>query len=329
MYIYNMKNTHALIAIVFVFICQSVLADVDVNHARFMTYLNKYRAEHGAKPVVYDMELSKAAKIQATYNHANNKRNDLHQNHIYPDVLDRLNAAGIPTVKESYGEICYALRAQRPASMEYMASPYTNIEERMFEGYKNSKTGHAEIMRDKAYDKVGIHTIWDGKAVYNVVVFLTNKHGIRKPATAANASSPENVMAQVNSLRTKRMFGKRIPYLKYDKELETLAKNQAVFNMYHITHTIEDKTLSYKDLLTLNPNTQFSRIEHIYLGGAYDPKKPLEGGIDTHCMDVFKWVRSYREFLMSDKYTHMGVYSILDEKQGQYLYYIVVGTKAG
>jgi uncharacterized protein YkwD len=324
-----MKRLLILLTIIFAFINHNTNADVkDIDHERFMIYLNKYRASYGAKPVVYDVELEKAAKLQAEYNYHNFRKThnyDQHYNHIYDRSVDRINAVGIPTRYQAYGEICYALLGIDPTkSLMDAAKPLSSIEEKIFEGYKASTKGHAETMREKSFAKVGIYTFYDGRSLYNVVVFLSDDYNIKKPDVIVNHSKPDNVLRMVNEFRAKNKFRDFGKPLRYDKELETLAKNQAIFDMYHQTDMEHRQKLDYDDLLELNPKTAFSSIEAIQFKG--DVNSPFSKGLDIHIINLFQQIEKIRNKLLNKPATHIGVFSILDPVQKEYRYVVVVGT---
>jgi uncharacterized protein YkwD len=327
MYNSNMKKILSIFVTLILLLAQTTNAsgsNDDLNVDRLLKLMNKYRSQHGVHPLVYDVELEKAAKLQATYNHKAKRTGDLHYNPVLDRSVDRMNAVGVATIKEQYSEICYALLNLDPdMPLSRVAAPYANMEERMFEGYKGSPS-HAEAMRNGTYDKAGIYTVYDGRYIYNTVVFMSNRYGIKKPVVITNVSKPEKVLSMVNSFRQKNKYSKSVKPLVYSKELETLAKNQAIFDMYHQTDDIEFETLNYKDLKELNPNTEFSNLESFQFVGTIT--EPFKEGLDNHCIELFKRIEKKRVKLLNGEFTHMAVYSLIDYKQERYVYVLVLAT---
>ena len=144
-------------------------------------YINSYRASMGLPKVVYDYGLEEAAQLQVLDNYIKKKFkkrgddvNKLHQNDRFPLIRDRVKAVGIPTAGEACGEICYAKAGMNKQPLAVAIKPYQSLEQLMFTRYKSS-AGHRHIILDRKFTRAGIHTIYDGKYVYNAVVFMTGK----------------------------------------------------------------------------------------------------------------------------------------------------------
>lgn len=151
------------------------------NNTYLLKEINDYRASRGLPKVVYEEGLARAARIQALDNYNRKKfrgRGDdlrkLHQNERYPQIRDRVQAAGVPTAGESCAEICYAKAGMRNGPLYAVIRPYRSLEQLMFTKYKFSPSHHAIIVTP-AYTRVGMYTMYDGHYVYNAVVFMTGK----------------------------------------------------------------------------------------------------------------------------------------------------------
>lgn len=151
------------------------------NNSYLLKEINDYRASRGLPKVVYEEGLARAARIQALDNYNRKKfrgRGDdlrkLHQNERYPQIRDRVQAAGVPVAGESCAEICYAKAGMRNGPLYAVIRPYRSLEQLMFAKYKFSPSHHAIIVTP-AYTRVGIYTMYDGHYVYNAVVFMTGK----------------------------------------------------------------------------------------------------------------------------------------------------------
>jgi uncharacterized protein YkwD len=151
------------------------------NNSYLLKEINDYRASLGLPAVVYDEGLARAARIQALDNYTRKKfrgRGDdvrkLHQNARYPQIRDRVKAAGVATAGESCAEICYAKAGMRNSPLYAVIRPYRSLEQLMFTKYKFSPS-HRAIIVTPAFTRVGIYTMYDGHYVYNAVVFMTGK----------------------------------------------------------------------------------------------------------------------------------------------------------
>jgi uncharacterized protein YkwD len=98
----------------------------------------------------------------------------MHQNSRFPQIRDRVRAVGVSVNGESCAEICYAKAGMNNRPLLMAIQPFQSLEQLMFMRYKKS-AGHHAIMVNRQYTRVGIHTIYDGKYVYNAVVFMTGK----------------------------------------------------------------------------------------------------------------------------------------------------------
>ncbi len=151
------------------------------GNQNLLEYINKYRISMGLPTVKYDAGLAEAAKLQALDNYVKKKFrkggddvNKLHQNAMFPLVRDRVRAVGVNTAGEACAEICYAKAGMNNKPLTIAIRPYQSLEQLMFNRYKRSP-GHHAILVDPDFARVGIHTIYDGKYVYNAVVFMTDK----------------------------------------------------------------------------------------------------------------------------------------------------------
>ena len=151
------------------------------NNAVLLEYINNYRTSFGLPKVTYDDGLEEAARLQVLDNYIKKKFknrgddvNKLHQNSRFPQIRDRVSAVGVPTYGESCAEICYAKAGMKNQPLSVAVKPYQSLEHLMFTRYRNSP-GHKAIMTTRKFTRVGIHTIYDGKYVYNAVVFMTGK----------------------------------------------------------------------------------------------------------------------------------------------------------
>ncbi|GEO03461.1 hypothetical protein AAE02nite_11250 [Adhaeribacter aerolatus] len=151
------------------------------NNAVLLEYLNNYRTSLGLPQVTYDYGLEEAARLQVLDNYIKKKFknrgddvNKLHQNSRFPLIRDRVKAVGVPTAGESCAEICYAKAGMKNQPLAAAIKPYKSLEQLIFTRYRNS-AGHRHIITTAKFTRVGIHTIYDGKYVYNAVVFMTGK----------------------------------------------------------------------------------------------------------------------------------------------------------
>jgi len=151
------------------------------NNAVLLEYINSYRTSLGLPKVTYDYGLAEAARLQVLDNYIHKKFkkrgddvNKLHQNSQFPLIRDRVSAVGVPTAGESCAEICYAKAGMKNQPLAVAIRPYKNLEHLMITRYLNS-AGHRTIIATRKFTRVGIHTIYDGKYVYNAVVFMTGK----------------------------------------------------------------------------------------------------------------------------------------------------------
>lgn len=146
-----------------------------------INYINSYRTSLGLPKVTYDYGLEEAARLQVLDNYIKKKFkkrgddvNKLHQNDRFPLIRDRVKAVGVPTAGEACGEICYAKAGMNNRPLAVAIKPYQSLEQLMFARYQSS-AGHRNIIIDRKFTRAGIHTIYDGKYVYNAVVFMTGK----------------------------------------------------------------------------------------------------------------------------------------------------------
>lgn len=152
----------------------------EADKINLLNYINLYRQSKGLPLVVYDPGLEEAARLQALDNYIKKKfrrsgdEKKLHDNALFPLVRDRVSAVGVPTLGESCAEICYARTGMNNKPLPTAVKPYQNLEQFMFNRYKTSP-GHHAIMVTPEFTRVGMHTIYDGKHVYNAVVFMTDK----------------------------------------------------------------------------------------------------------------------------------------------------------
>ena len=151
------------------------------DSAILLAYINSYRTSLGLPKVIYDYGLEEAARLQVLDNYIKKKFrkkgddvNKLHQNNLFPLIRDRVSAVGVPTAGESCAEICYAKAGMRNQPLPVAIRPYKSLEQLMFVRYRQSP-GHNEILTTRKFTRAGIHTIYDGKYVYNAVVFMTRK----------------------------------------------------------------------------------------------------------------------------------------------------------
>lgn len=151
------------------------------NNVYLLNYINNYRIALGLPKVSYDYGLEEAARLQVLDNYIKKKFknrgddvNKLHQNDRYPLIRDRVKAVGVPTAGELCAEICYAKAGMNRKPLAVAIKPYQSLEQLMFTRYKSS-AGHRAIMVDRKFTRIGIHTIYDGKYVYNAVVFMTGR----------------------------------------------------------------------------------------------------------------------------------------------------------
>lgn len=151
------------------------------DNVYLLHYINNYRTSLGLPKVAYDYGLEEAARLQVLDNYIKKKFkkrgddvNKLHQNDRFPLIRDRVKAVGVPTAGEACAEICYAKAGMNNQPLAVAIKPYGSLEQLMFTRYKSS-AGHRAIMVDRKFSRVGIHSIYDGKYVYNAVVFMTGK----------------------------------------------------------------------------------------------------------------------------------------------------------
>jgi uncharacterized protein YkwD len=151
------------------------------NSAILLAYINGYRTSLGLPKVTYDYGLEEAARLQVLDNYIKKKFrkkgddvNKLHQNNLFPLIRDRVSAVGVPTAGESCAEICYAKAGMGNQPLQAAIKPYKSLEELMFSRYRKS-AGHNAILTTRKFTRAGMHTIYDGKYVYNAVVFMTGK----------------------------------------------------------------------------------------------------------------------------------------------------------
>lgn len=184
---FPLKNNF-LFSVIFLF-WLFVITPVSAQYNKYKTggnknmleYINKYRISMGLPEVKYDAGLAEAAKLQALDNYVKKKFrkggddvNKLHQNAMFPLVRDRVSAVGVNTKGEACAEICYAKAGMNNKPLTMAIRPYQSLEQLMFTRYKRSP-GHHAILVNPDFVKAGIHTIYDGKYVYNAIVFMTDK----------------------------------------------------------------------------------------------------------------------------------------------------------
>ena len=154
------------------------------DSAILLAYINSYRTSLGLPKINYDYGLEEAARLQVLDNYIKKKFrkrgddvNKMHQNNLFPLIRDRVSAVGVPTSGESCAEICYAKAGMKNQPLLVAIRPYKNLEQLMFARYRQSP-GHNAIMITRKFTRAGIHTIYDGKYVYNAVVFMTGKSAL-------------------------------------------------------------------------------------------------------------------------------------------------------
>ncbi|WP_026461573.1 CAP domain-containing protein [Adhaeribacter aquaticus] len=165
------------------------------KNQNLLNYINQYRAAYGLPKVVYDDGLEEAARLQVLDNYIKKKFkkrgddvNKLHQNARFPRIRDRVSAVGVATAGENCAEICYAKAGMNNQPLNRAISPFKSLEQLMFTQYQRSP-GHNAIILTPQYTRVGIHTIYDGKYVYNTVVFMTGNARINKKTQRLIASN--------------------------------------------------------------------------------------------------------------------------------------------
>ena len=151
------------------------------NNVQLLKQINDYRISLGLPKVTYDYGLEEAARLQTLDNYTKKKFknrgddvNKLHQNSRFPLIRDRVSAVGVSTAGESCAEICYAKAGMKNYPLQVAITPFRSLEQLIFKRYKES-AGHHAIITDRKFTRIGIHTIYDGKYVYNTVVFMTNR----------------------------------------------------------------------------------------------------------------------------------------------------------
>jgi uncharacterized protein YkwD len=126
--------------------------------------LNAYRVQNGAKPLVYDIQLSEAAKVQAQY--IMRVGYQTHDNAQYPTVTSRLN---LTTYRHK--STTHTITSE---NVVYMKKPTRgllyNFDYNTLEVYKLSPS-HNKTMLSGDFTHFGCYTIYDGNNAANVFVF--------------------------------------------------------------------------------------------------------------------------------------------------------------
>lgn len=154
-------------------IAKSKTHSPDVNFAdsqEFLRILNQYRHEHNLEPLIYDAIVEKAAQIQCEYLYRKKINDHLHDNVELPTAQYRLDKTGYVTTSSLY-KYRYCENAIHYASMSPSDPDFKQLEYEMFMDYKRSPN-HNKNMLNENVTKVGIYTIYDGKDLYNIMVFV-------------------------------------------------------------------------------------------------------------------------------------------------------------